>query len=102
MPVNNNPLRIGGDPIYHTFFKGVIDEVKIYNRTLTSEEIQQEYSYQPQEENIIEVSLWEESCLQNNEFYCISPIKLGETGIIFNGRTIPYDYNRLSFRIEAS
>jgi len=99
MPVNNNPLRIGGDPLHHNFFNGVIDEVKIYSRALNNEEIQQEYSYQSQAGDVMEVSIWED-CLAKNEFYCISPIKSGETGIIFGGKTIPYDYNRLNFKIR--
>jgi len=33
-------LRIGGNSIWGEFFKGVIDEVRVYNRTLTSGQIQ--------------------------------------------------------------
>jgi len=35
-----NPLRIGGDSVWGEYFKGLIDEVRIYNRALTSGEIQ--------------------------------------------------------------
>ena len=33
------PLRIGGDSIFGQYFKGTIDEVRIYNRALTGAEI---------------------------------------------------------------
>ncbi|MCS7337312.1 MAG: immunoglobulin domain-containing protein, partial [Verrucomicrobiae bacterium] len=38
---NSEPLRIGNhcNPSFHSFFNGVIDEVSIYNRALTREEI---------------------------------------------------------------
>jgi hypothetical protein len=35
-----NPLRIGGNNIWGEFFNGLIDEVRIYNRALTAQEIQ--------------------------------------------------------------
>ena len=35
-----NPLRIGGNTIWGEFFNGVIDEVRVYNRALTAQEIQ--------------------------------------------------------------
>ena len=35
-----NPLQIGGDSLYGQFFKGMIDEVRIYNRALSPAEIQ--------------------------------------------------------------
>jgi Concanavalin A-like lectin/glucanases superfamily len=34
-----SPLRIGGNSVWGEFFKGTIDEVRIYNRALTREEI---------------------------------------------------------------
>lgn len=34
-----NPLSIGGDAIYGQFFRGTIDEVRIYNRALTAAQI---------------------------------------------------------------
>ena len=37
---STNPLQIGGDTLYHQFFKGMIDEVRIYNRALSAAEIQ--------------------------------------------------------------
>ena len=35
-----NPLQIGGDTISGQNFKGLIDEVRVYNRSLTQAEIQ--------------------------------------------------------------
>jgi hypothetical protein len=35
-----SPLRIGGNTIWGEFFNGVIDELRIYNRALTAQEIQ--------------------------------------------------------------
>ncbi|HKW31115.1 MAG TPA: YDG domain-containing protein, partial [Verrucomicrobiae bacterium] len=35
-----NPLQIGGDSIYGQYFKGAIDEVRVYNRALSAAEIQ--------------------------------------------------------------
>jgi chitodextrinase len=35
-----NPLQIGGDSFFGQYFQGTIDEVRIYNRVLTSTEIQ--------------------------------------------------------------
>jgi hypothetical protein len=37
---STNPLTIGGDPIYGQYFKGTIDEVRVYNRALTAAELQ--------------------------------------------------------------
>ena len=37
---SNNPLSIGGDPIHGQGFVGRIDEVRVYNRALTTGEIQ--------------------------------------------------------------
>jgi Concanavalin A-like lectin/glucanases superfamily/Fibronectin type III domain len=34
-----SPLRVGGNSVWGEFFKGTIDEVRIYNRALTREEI---------------------------------------------------------------
>ncbi|GAA4102115.1 hypothetical protein GCM10022248_88630 [Nonomuraea soli] len=35
-----NPLRFGQDPYYGSYFKGLIDEVRIYSTNLTAEQIQ--------------------------------------------------------------
>src|SRR5579884_2652888 len=32
MPTSTSPLRIGGDSVWGEYFKGLIDEVRIYNR----------------------------------------------------------------------
>ncbi len=37
---STNALQIGGDNLYSQFFKGMIDEVRIYNRALSAAEIQ--------------------------------------------------------------
>jgi hypothetical protein len=44
--INSEPLRIGNHPALdlNCFFKGIIDEVSIYNRALTTNEIQAIYS----------------------------------------------------------
>ena len=36
---SNNPLQIGGDSIFGQYFAGLIDEVRVYNRALSSSEI---------------------------------------------------------------
>jgi hypothetical protein len=40
MVTSNSPLRIGGDSVWGEYFKGLIDEVRIYNRALTAAQIQ--------------------------------------------------------------
>jgi Concanavalin A-like lectin/glucanases superfamily len=40
MVVSTNALQIGGDSIYGQYFPGKIDEIRIYNRTLSAAEIQ--------------------------------------------------------------
>jgi hypothetical protein len=40
--VSNGPLRIGGNSVWGEYFRGLIDEVRIYNRALTSAEIGQD------------------------------------------------------------
>jgi hypothetical protein len=40
MAVSSNPLQIGGNTIYGSYYNGVIDEVRIYNRALTQAQIQ--------------------------------------------------------------
>ena len=37
---SNGPLRIGGNSLWGEFFQGRIDEVRVYGRTLTQTEIQ--------------------------------------------------------------
>jgi hydrogenase maturation factor HypE len=39
-PVTAAALRIGGDSVWGEYFKGLIDEVRIYNRALNGGEIQ--------------------------------------------------------------
>ena len=40
MPAGSGPLRIGGNAVWNEFFKGTIDEVRLYSRALTAAEIQ--------------------------------------------------------------
>ena len=40
LEVSGGPLRIGGSSLWREFFKGRIDEVRVYNRALTAAEIQ--------------------------------------------------------------
>ena len=37
---SSGPLKIGGNAIWGEYFKGLIDEVRVYNRALTASEIQ--------------------------------------------------------------
>jgi hypothetical protein len=37
---SNGPLRIGGNSLWGEYFQGTIDEVRVYNRALTAQEIQ--------------------------------------------------------------
>jgi hypothetical protein len=37
---SSNALRIGGNSVWGEYFAGVIDEVRIYNRSLAPSEIQ--------------------------------------------------------------
>jgi hypothetical protein len=39
MPNTANPLRIGGNAVWGEYFSGLIDEVRVYNRTLTEAEL---------------------------------------------------------------
>ena len=38
--VTSGALRIGGNSVWGEYFRGLIDEVRIYNRPLTAAEIQ--------------------------------------------------------------
>src|SRR5215510_4652587 len=40
MPIGTGPRRIGGHSLGQQFFKGTIDEVRIFNRALSQAEIQ--------------------------------------------------------------
>jgi hypothetical protein len=40
LPVSSAPLRIGGNALWGEFFKGRIDEIRVYNRALSQAEIQ--------------------------------------------------------------
>jgi len=40
---SDQPLRIGGHVDYNRYFHGIIDDIKIYDRALTDEEIYREY-----------------------------------------------------------
>jgi hypothetical protein len=44
LPASTSPLRIGGNSIWGEYFKGLIDEVRIYNRPLSPGEIQVDMS----------------------------------------------------------
>jgi dihydrofolate reductase len=37
---STNPLQIGGDSTYGQYFRGMIDEVRVYNIVLTQTQIQ--------------------------------------------------------------
>jgi hypothetical protein len=37
--ISSGPLRIGGNSIWGEFFKGRIDEVRLYDRALSAEEV---------------------------------------------------------------
>lgn len=56
LPTNSYYLRIGGDYAqgpYYNFFNGSIDEVKIYSRAMTQEEITKEYERGTSAKNIV-------------------------------------------------
>ena len=38
--VSSGALRIGGNSVWGEYFRGMIDEVRVYNRALTAAEIQ--------------------------------------------------------------
>jgi hypothetical protein len=40
LATSNSPLRIGGNSIWGEYFNGLIDEVRVYNRALTTTELQ--------------------------------------------------------------
>jgi hypothetical protein len=42
LSTSDYPLEIGGDSIFGQYFEGIIDEVRVYNVTLTPEQIRQE------------------------------------------------------------
>ena len=42
--MSTSPLRLGGNSVWGEFFKGRIDEVRIYNRALSATEIQTDMS----------------------------------------------------------
>jgi hypothetical protein len=42
LATTTNSLQIGGDSIYGQYFKGLIDEVRVYDRALSQTEIQQD------------------------------------------------------------
>jgi hypothetical protein len=42
IPISTSPLQIGGDTIYGQYFPGRIDEVRIYNRALSTADIQRD------------------------------------------------------------
>jgi glucose/arabinose dehydrogenase len=44
LAATTNPLRIGGNSVWNEFFKGQIDEVRLYNRALAPSEIQLDMS----------------------------------------------------------
>lgn len=44
IPLNNGPLLIGHDIPNNYYYSGIIDEVRIYNRTLTASEIMDHYN----------------------------------------------------------
>jgi Concanavalin A-like lectin/glucanases superfamily len=39
LATSSMPLQIGGDSIYGQYFTGTIDEIRIYNRALSTSEI---------------------------------------------------------------
>ena len=49
----------------------------------------------------VQFMLEDESCLSKSQYYCIAPLKVGETGITLNGKQIPYDYLKLKLKIKV-
>ncbi len=43
IPTSSGALRIGGNSIWGNYFTGLIDEVRIYNRALTGDEVKYDY-----------------------------------------------------------
>jgi hypothetical protein len=41
---STNPLQIGGDSIYGQYFRGKLDEIRVYNVALTPSQIQADMS----------------------------------------------------------
>jgi hypothetical protein len=39
MASSTNPLRIGGNSVWAEWFRGTIDEVRVYNRALSAAEV---------------------------------------------------------------
>jgi hypothetical protein len=42
MRTSGNPLRIGGNMVWNEWFKGALDEVRVYNRALSAAEVAQD------------------------------------------------------------
>jgi len=40
--VSTSPLQIGGDTFYGQYFQGTLDEIRVYNRALSTAEIQRD------------------------------------------------------------
>jgi concanavalin A-like lectin/glucanase superfamily protein len=40
MTASTKPVRIGGNAVWGEYFKGLVDDVRIYNRALSLAEIQ--------------------------------------------------------------
>ena len=53
--------------------------------------------------NVVEFTIFDKTCLLNNDNYCIAPLKPEETGIInpMNGKQIPFDYLKLKFLVDV-
>jgi hypothetical protein len=54
--------------------------------------------------DIVNINITDKSCLTNNHFYCLAPLRPSEGGVTDprNGKKIPYDYLSLNFKVNAT
>jgi hypothetical protein len=53
-------------------------------------------------DNLVEFTISDKSCIWTHDYYCMAPLKYGETWTLYaqNGLPLPFDYLKLKFRVN--
>lgn len=92
--------KILTDPRYNS----VLDDKTSLKNLLEADFPDLDFTIADVSTGIIEITIEDNTCLTYNEYYCIAPLKQGETGIVdpVSGGQIPYDYLKLKFRVSTT
>jgi hypothetical protein len=97
-------LYVARQIIENETFRTNLINIPILLPLLNSEFPSLNFQITPLGVDIVNITIKDDSCLANSEYYCIAPLKPGEGKITDprNGKQIPYDYLSLTFKVNAT